>query len=368
MGHLFSPLTIRGVTLPNRVAVSPMCQYSARDGIANDWHFVHLGSRAAGGAGLVMAEATAVLPEGRISPEDLGLWDDAQLAALARIAAFVRRQGAVPGVQLAHAGRKASTWRPWSGHGAVPADRGGWTPLGPDAHPFAPGYPVPRAMTVEDIDAVVAAFGKAAARALAAGFEVVEIHAAHGYLLHSFLSPLSNTRGDDYGGGFEQRACLLMRVVERVREAWPDRLPVFVRLSVTDWTAGGWDLEQSVELARRLARAGVDLIDCSSGGTVANATIPIGPGYQVPLAAEVRRQACLLTGAVGLITAAPQADQAIRSGQADLVFLARALLRDPYWPLHAAQELGHAVAWPAQYLRAAPAGTHARADAAPPED
>jgi 2,4-dienoyl-CoA reductase-like NADH-dependent reductase (Old Yellow Enzyme family) len=360
MAHLFDPLTLRDVTLPNRIAVSPMCQYSALDGVPNDWHLVHLGSRAVGGAGLVLTEATAVTPEGRISPDDLGLWNDAQVDAFARITAFVRGQGSVPGVQLAHAGRKASTWRPWSGQGAVPPDRGGWRPRGPGTQAFASGYPAPRAMTPADIDEVVAAFGEAARRALAAGFSVVEVHAAHGYLLHEFLSPVSNDRTDEYGGGFDNRVRLLLRVVERVRQAWPARLPVIVRLSLTDWVEGGWDLPQSIELARRLARAGVDLIDCSSGGNVPQARVPVGTGYQTGMAAEVRRAVGIMTGAVGLITSAAQADHIVRTGQADCVLLARAMLRDPYWALHAARELGHDIAWPAQYLRAAPPDAPAR--------
>ena len=360
MAHLFDPLTLRDVTLPNRIAVSPMCQYSAVDGVPNDWHFVHLGSRAVGGAGLVLTEATAVRPEGRISPDDLGLWNDRQLDAFARVTAFVRGQGSAPGVQLAHAGRKASTWRPWSGQGAVPPERGGWTPVGPGTRPFADGYPAPRAMTPADIDEVVAAFGEAARRAFAAGFSVVEVHAAHGYLLHEFLSPLSNDRTDEYGGAFENRIRFLLRVVERIRAVWPERQPVIVRLSLTDWVEGGWNLPQSIELARRLAGAGVDLIDCSSGGTVPQARIPFGPGYQTGLAAEVKRAAGIMTGAVGMITSAAQADHIVRTAQADCVLLARAMLRDPYWPLHAARELGHAMAWPAQYLRAAPPEAPAR--------
>lgn len=360
MAHLFAPLPIRGLTLPNRIVVSPMCQYSAHDGVPNEWHLVHLGSRAVGGAGLILAEATAVVPEGRISPDDLGLWNETQQAAFARLTAFVRAQGVAAGVQLAHAGRKASTWRPWTGQGAVPEDRGGWVPLAPGATPFAPGFAVPRAMTHADIDAVVTAFGDAARRAGDAGFEVVEVHAAHGYLLHEFLSPLSNTRDDEYGGSFENRIRFLVRVVDRVRAVWPERLPLFVRVSVSDWSEGGWDLAQSIELSRRLAQAGVDLVDCSSGGNVPSASIPLGPGYQTPFAAEIRRQAGVLTGAVGLITSAAQADHIVRSGQADCVLLARAMLRDPYWPLHAAQELGQVVGWPAPYLRAAPPGAPVR--------
>jgi 2,4-dienoyl-CoA reductase-like NADH-dependent reductase (Old Yellow Enzyme family) len=360
MPHLFDPLPIRGLTLPNRIVVSPMCQYSAIDGVPNEWHLVHLGSRAVGGAGLVLSEATAVVPEGRISPDDLGLWNETQQAGFARLTAFVRAQGGAAGVQLAHAGRKASTWRPWSGQGAVPEERGGWTPVAPGAAPFAPGFAVPRAMTPADIDAVVAAFGEAARRAENAGFDVIEVHAAHGYLLHEFLSPLTNTRADEYGGSFENRIRFLVRVVERVRSVWPERLPLFVRLSVTDWSEGGWDLAQSIELSRRLAQAGVDLVDCSSGGNVPSASIPLGPGYQTPFAAEIRRQAGIMTGTVGLITSAAQADHIVGGGQADCVLLARAMLRDPYWPLHAAQELGQAVGWPAQYLRAAPPGAPVR--------
>jgi 2,4-dienoyl-CoA reductase-like NADH-dependent reductase (Old Yellow Enzyme family) len=328
--------------------------------VPNDWHLVHLGSRAVGGAGLVLTEATAVTPEGRISPDDLGLWNDTQLDAFARITAFVHARGSAAGVQLAHAGRKAGTWRPWSGQGAVPPDRGGWTPVGPDARSFASDYAAPRAMTPADIDAVVGAFGEAARRALAAGFSVVEVHAAHGYLLHEFLSPLSNDRTDDYGGTFENRIRFLLRVVERIRQTWPERFPVVVRLSLTDWVEGGWDLPQSIELARRLDTAGVDLIDCSSGGNVPHARVPVGTGYQTGMAAEVRREAGIMTGAVGLITSAAQADHIVRTGQADCVLLARAMLRDPYWPLHAARELGHEIAWPAQYLRAAPPDVPAR--------
>jgi 2,4-dienoyl-CoA reductase-like NADH-dependent reductase (Old Yellow Enzyme family) len=360
MAHLFDPLTLRDLTLPNRIVVSPMCQYSAVDGVCNDWHLVHLGSRAVGGAGLVLTEATAVTPEGRISPDDLGLWNDTQLEAFARVTAFVHAQGSVTGVQLAHAGRKAGTWRPWSGQGAVPPEHGGWTPAGPDSRPFDAGHAGPRAMTRADIDDVVAAFGRATRRALAAGFLVVEVHAAHGYLLHEFLSPLSNDRTDDYGGTFDNRIRFLCRVVDSVRRDWPERLPLFVRLSLTDWVEGGWDLAQSIELARRLDAAGVDLIDCSSGGNLPQATIPFGPGYQTGMAAEVKRATGVPTGAVGLITSAAQADHIVRTGQADCVLLARAMLRDPYWPLHAARELGHPAAWPAQYLRAAPAGTPTR--------
>jgi 2,4-dienoyl-CoA reductase-like NADH-dependent reductase (Old Yellow Enzyme family) len=354
MPHLFDPLTLRGVTLANRIVVSPMCQYSCVDGLANAWHLVHLGSRAVGGAGLVFTEATAVTPEGRISPEDLGLWSDAHIEPLARIVGFVHEQGSAAGIQLAHAGRKASTVKPWEGQGTVPPERHPWQAVGPSALPFAPAYAAPRALTEADVAGTVGAFRRAAERALEARFDVAEIHAAHGYLLHEFLSPLSNRRDDRYGGGFENRVRLLLEVVEAVRAVWPDMRPLVVRLSTTDWVEGGWDIEQSVELARRLRPIGVDLLDCSSGGASPDARMPIGPGYQTGFAARIRREAGIATGAVGLITSPAQADHIIRSGQADCVLLARELLRDPYWPLRAARELGHAATWPVQYLRAAP--------------
>ncbi len=360
MAHLFEPFAVRGLTLANRIVVSPMCQYSSVDGFSNDWHFVHLASRAVGGAALVLTEATAVTPEGRISPQDLGIWDDRQVAGLQRIVEFVHAQRGAAGIQLAHAGRKGSTVRPWDGAGAIPPDGGGWQPVGPTATPFAPNYPVPAALDTAGIARIVHAFRDAATRARAAGFDVVEIHAAHGYLIHEFLSPLSNTRADAYGGSFEHRIRLCLEVVDAVRGVWPDRQPVFVRISATDWTEGGWDVEQSVRLARRLREHGVDLVDCSSGGNVARATIPIGPGYQVPFAAQVRREAGIATGAVGLITTPAQADAIVRGGEADCVILARELLRDPYWPLRAARELGHDVPWPAQYLRAGPPHAPAR--------
>lgn len=357
MPHLFDPLTLRAVTFPNRVFVSPMCEYSATDGYVNDWHFVHLGSRAVGGAGLVMTEATAVTPEGRISPEDLGLWSDAHIEPLARIVRFIHAQGSVAGIQLAHAGRKASTYRPWSGDGAVPVADGGWTHVvAPSALPFASHYPLPTALTAPGIHDTIAAFARAAHRAHEAGLRVIEIHAAHGYLLHEFLSPLSNQRTDDYGGSFVNRTRLLLDVVAAVRAVWPEQLPLFVRISATDWTDGGWDLPQSVELARLLKPAGVDLVDCSSGGNVSGARIPLGPGYQTAFADEIRRAADIATGAVGLITTAVQAEHVVFTGQADAVFLARELLRDPYFPMRAARELGQAMTWPAQYLRAGPAG------------
>jgi 2,4-dienoyl-CoA reductase-like NADH-dependent reductase (Old Yellow Enzyme family) len=361
MTQLFEPLAIRGVTLRNRVAVSPMCQYSCTNGLANDWHFVHLGSRAVGGAGLVFTEAAAVVPEGRISPQDLGIWTDAHAEALARVARFITEQGGIAGIQLAHAGRKASTYRPWEGNGAVPPAQGGWSNvLAPSAVPFAQNYPAPKALTEEGIQAVVDAFAQAARRACAAGFRVVEIHAAHGYLLHEFLSPLSNHRQDRHGGSFDNRTRLLREVVAAVRRVWPEENALFVRISATDWAAGGWDIEHSVELARQLAPLGVDLIDCSSGGNVPQVKIPVGPGYQTAFAERIRREASVLTGAVGLVTSPAQADHIIRSGQADLVLLARELLRDPYWPLRAARELGQPISWPAQYLRAGPEGSSAR--------
>ncbi len=352
---LFSPLTVREVTFRNRVAVSPMCQYSSEEGLANDWHFVHLGSRAVGGAGLVIAEAAAVEARGRITPQDLGLYRDDHVEPLRRIVRFIQQQGAVAGIQIAHAGRKASTAAPWEGGDPVDESQGGWRPIvAPSPLPFAPGYPTPQALDESGIREVVAAFGASARRALEAGFQVVEIHAAHGYLLHEFLSPLSNQRTDAYGGGFEGRTRLLGEVVQAVRQAWPERLPLFVRVSATDWVEGGWDPDQSVALARQLKPLGVDLIDCSSGGAVPNAKVPVGPGYQVPLAERVRREAGILTGAVGMITQAQQAEQILQNGQADLILLARELLRDPYWPLRAAYELGFAAPVPVQYARAWP--------------
>jgi 2,4-dienoyl-CoA reductase-like NADH-dependent reductase (Old Yellow Enzyme family) len=358
MPHLFDPITLRGLTLANRVVVSPMCEYSSVDGFANDWHLVHLGSRAAGGASLTLTEATAVTADGRISPADLGIWSDRHVDILTRIVQFVQSQGSAAGIQLAHAGRKASTSVPWEGPmRAVPPSEGGWQVSGPTAEPFSDVYPVPAPLPVSAIAAIVDAFAAAAIRALAANFDVVEVHAAHGYLIHEFLSPLSNTRTDEYGGSFERRVRLCIEIVDAVRRVWPDSRPLFVRLSVTDWVDGGWDIDQSVMLARLLREHGADLIDCSSGGNVASATIPVAPGYQVPFAERIRREAEVPTGAVGLITSAPQADEIISSGRADCVLLARELLRDPYWPLRAARELGHATSWPKQYLRAAPPGT-----------
>jgi 2,4-dienoyl-CoA reductase-like NADH-dependent reductase (Old Yellow Enzyme family) len=358
MPALFDPFPIRDLTLANRVVVSPMCEYSSDDGFAHDWHLVHLGSRAVGGAALVMTEATAVTPDGRISPQDLGIWRDEHVAMLSRITRFIHAQNRAAGMQLAHAGRKGSTRRPWEGTGAV--ESGGWTPVGPTNVPFTAGFPVPHPLAIEEIATITRAFADAARRALAAGFDVVEVHAAHGYLLHEFLSPLSNTRDDAYGGSFANRIRFCLEVVDAVRAVWPERLPVFVRISATDWTDGGWDIDQSVELARHLKSRGVDLIDCSSGGNVASAKIALAPGYQVPFAARIRQEARIATGAVGLITDPPHADAIVRDGHADCVFLARELLRDPYWPLRAARELDVPMDWPAQYLRAAPPSARPR--------
>lgn len=360
MAHLFDPWQLRGLRFDHRIFVSPMCQYSAEGGVPNDWHLIHLASRAVGGAALVCAEATAVTPEGRISAQDTGIWNDQQTEAFSRITRAIHEAGSVAAIQLAHAGRKASTLRPWDGSGAVPPERGGWEPLAPSALAFASDYAMPRAIATPEVAGIVAAFRAAAKRALDAGFKVVEVHAAHGYLLHEFLSPLSNQRDDVYGGTFEGRTRLVREVVSAVREVWPERLPVFVRISATDWADGGWTLEESIALAKQLAALGVDLIDCSSGGLVSTATIPVGPGFQTPFAAEIRRAAGVPTGAVGLITSAHQADHIIRSGQADCVLLARELLRDPYFPLRAAAELGQKTSWPSQYLRAAPAGSTPR--------
>jgi len=354
MSKLFSPLQLRELTFKNRIFVSPMCQYSSDDGLPTDWHFVHLGSRAAGGAAMVCVEATAVSPEGRISPGDSGIWSDKHSAAFRPITTFIREHGSVAAIQLAHAGRKASTDLPWTGGKPLDASRGGWQTIGPSAIPFAPGYSTPREMTAADMDAVVSQFAAAAGRALDAGFAVVEVHMAHGYLMHEFLSPLSNHRRDQYGGSLENRMRLPLRVAGAVREIWPAGRPVFVRISATDWKPGGWDIIQSVELARALGAIGIDLIDCSSGGTAYDAKVPSEAGYQVPFAEQIRREAKIATGAVGLITDARQAEEIIATGKADVVLLARQMLRDPYWPLHAAKELGADVPWPNQYVRAKP--------------
>jgi len=350
---LFDPIVLRDLTLRNRIGVSPMCQYSSDDGFANDWHLVHLGQFAVGGAALVLTEANAVLPEGRISPRDLGIWKDEHVEMLARIGRFVKAHGAVWGSQLAHAGRKASTARPWDGGGPVGEDLGGWSPVyGPSAVPFDAAYQTPVALDGAGIARVITAFKDAATRALGAGMEIVEVHAAHGYLLHEFLSPLSNHRKDEYGGSFENRVRLLREVVAAIRTVWPERLPLGVRLSSTDWSEGGWTDDETVALSAILRDEGVDLIDASSGGNVATAKVPIGPGYQVHFAERVRREAKIRSAAVGLITSPHQADTIVRTGQADMVFLARELLRDPHWPLRAARELHRDVEWPKQYERA----------------
>jgi len=350
--HLFTPLTLRGITLRNRIVVSPMCQYSCEDGLATDWHLVHLGSRAVGGAALVIAEAAAVEARGRISPEDLGIWDEKHIEPLARTTRFIKAQGSVAGIQLAHAGRKAATYRPWSGSGGLRPEDKPWQIVGPSALPFDEGYQKPHELSKAEIGEIVQAFRQAALRSKQAEFEVIELHAAHGYLLHEFLSPLSNQRQDEYGGSLENRGRFLMEVTKAVRSVWPEELPLFVRISASDWVAGGWDIAESVELCRELARHGVDLIDCSSGGNSPAQQIQLGPSYQVPFAEQVRREAAIPTMAVGLIYEPEQANQIITEGQADLVALAREFLRDPYWPLHAAKVLGQDIKWPDQYLRA----------------
>jgi 2,4-dienoyl-CoA reductase-like NADH-dependent reductase (Old Yellow Enzyme family) len=365
MSHpLFSPFQLRSVGFASRIGVSPMCQYSSQDGFATDWHLVHLGSRAQGGAGLVILEASAVVPEGRITPGDLGIWKDAHIPALERISHFLHSQGARAGIQLAHAGRKASMAVPFAlpltGERLLLPAEGGWQPVAPSALAFAPNYAVPQALDQTGIDAIVEAFRQATRRALTAGFDFVEIHAAHGYLLHQFLSPLANKRTDAYGGSFQNRARLVLDVVDAVRAEWPAHLPLFVRISATDWAEGGWNIDESVQLARLFREHGVDLVDVSSGGQVPNAQIPAGPGFQVEFAARIRREAGIPTAAVGLITDPVQADAIMAQGNADLVLLGRELLRDPYWPLHAAAALGESASWPEQYLRAAPHHSLAR--------
>jgi 2,4-dienoyl-CoA reductase-like NADH-dependent reductase (Old Yellow Enzyme family) len=352
--HLFDTYTIRAVTFRNRIFVSPMCQYSSEDGLPNNWHLVHLGSRAVGGAGLVMVEASGVSPTGRITSWDSGIWSQQHADAFRRIAAFIESNGAVSGIQLAHAGRKASTDVPWRGGHVFRDGPNSWQTVAPSPIPFREGEPDPHELTAGEIDVIVEQFVRSTELALDAGFHVVELHMAHGYLLHEFLSPLSNMRTDAYGGSLENRMRFPLRVAERVRQTWPDHLPLFVRISASDWAEGGWDLPQSIEFAKRLRDLGVDLIDCSSGGAVPGAKIELGPGYQVPFARAIRAEAGVATSAVGLITEAPQADEIIRSGSADAVLLARELLRDPYWPLRAARILGVDVPWPDQYLRAKP--------------
>jgi 2,4-dienoyl-CoA reductase-like NADH-dependent reductase (Old Yellow Enzyme family) len=351
MSKLFSPFTLRKIKFKNRIFVSPMCQYSSPDGMPTDWHLVHLGSRAVGGAALVMVEATAVSPEGRISPDDSGIWEDGHAEAFAQISRFILEQGAVPGIQLAHAGRKASTDAPWRGGGPLGPKERGWQPLAPSSIPFSDGFPLPREMTTKDIEAVLGRFIDAAKRSLAAGFQVVEIHSAHGYLLHEFLSPLSNQRADEYGGSLENRMRFPLRVARAIRDVWPGRFPVFVRISATDWVDGGWDLAQSIQFCIRLREMGIDLIDCSAGYLMPSVHIPEGPGYLTPFAAAIRREAKIATGTVGFITDPVQAEQIVATELADAVFLARQMLRDPYWPLHAAKTLGVDLPWPVQYAR-----------------
>jgi 2,4-dienoyl-CoA reductase-like NADH-dependent reductase (Old Yellow Enzyme family) len=349
MSLLFTPLAMRGVTFRNRITVSPMCQYSSEDGFANDWHFVHLGSRAVGGAGLVIVEATAVEDIGRISPQDMGLWKDEHVEPLARINRFMAQHGAVPGIQLAHAGRKASTQRPWEGNAKVGPEAGGWTPVAPSAIKFKDDYPEPVALDKAGIQRITRLFVEATERALKAGFRVIELHAAHGYLLHEFLSPLANKRTDEYGGSFENRVRFLLETVKAMRARMPEELPLFVRISATDWVEGGWNLDESVALARLLKPLGVDLIDCSSAAMVPHAPINYGPGYQTPFAERIRRETGMATGAVGYIRSPLQAEHILHTGQADLIILAREMLRDPYWPVNAARELDVKATLPPQY-------------------
>ena len=349
---LFSPFQLRQKKFKNRIFVSPMCQYSSEDGMPNDWHLVHLGSRAVGGAALVTVEATAVSPEGRISPWDSGIWSDKHAGAFQRITAFVKAQGCIPGIQLAHAGRKASIDVPWRGDEPLTPDKGGWQPIAPSSIPFQDRSPVPAELTLQDVEKVVSQFRAAAQRSLQAGFEVLELHMAHGYLLHEFLSPLSNRRKDDFGGPLENRERFPLKVAAKVREVWPESLPLFVRISCTDWAEGGWDLGQSIDFCRRLKGVGVDLIDCSSGGLVPDVVIPVGPGYQTPFAAAIRREVGIPTGAVGFITEPVQAEQILATDQADAIIMAREMLRHPYWPLHAARALKVDIPWPNQYKRA----------------
>jgi len=352
MSQLFSPIKIRGLEFKNRIFVSPMCQYSARDGRPTDWHLVHYGSRAVGGAACLIMEATAVSPEGRISPDDLGLWSDDFIPAFQRVTDFIKAQKAVPGIQLAHAGRKASTYAPWKGEGPLRPEDGAWPVIAPSAIPFDRHFPTPIEMSLEDIELIKRKFSEAAIRAVKAGFELIEIHQAHGFLVHQFLSPISNKRTDSYGGNLENRCRLALEIAKTIRDNIPDNMPLLVRLSSTDWVENGWDLEQSIYLARGLQEAGVDLIDCSSGGNVPDAKIPAGPGYQLSFSERIKKEVKILTGGVGFITSPEQAETVIRSGQADVVLLAREILRHPYWPLEAAKRLKAEIDWPRQYLRA----------------
>ena len=352
MSVLFSPIKIRELEFKNRVAVSPMCQYSSKEGMPTDWHFVHLGSRAVGGAALVIMEATAVSPEGRISPDDAGIWDEKHVEAYKKITFFISSQNSIPGIQLAHAGRKASTYTPWKGKGEVDIKNGGWLTLAPSPIAFADDYPHPKEMNKDDIKNVIVQFKNAAERSLAAGFKLIELHMAHGYLIHEFLSPISNHRKDEYGGSLENRCRLALEVTRAVRDSIPQNLPLFVRISSTDWVKDGWDIEQSIQLAKWLKESGADLIDCSSGGNVAQAKIPAGPGYQIPFAERIKKEADILTGALGFITSPEQAENIVRTEQADMIIMAREMLRNPYWPLYAAKQLKSDIDWPKQYLRA----------------
>ena len=352
VSKLFSPFTLREIEFRNRIFVSPMCQYSAIEGVPNEWHLVHLGSRAVGGAGLVIAEATAVCPEGRISPGDTGMWNDKQMVAFERIVQYIKSAGSVAGIQIAHAGRKASMAAPWQGGQLVKPGEGGWDVVAPSAIPFSSEYAKPHALTPPEIDAIVRNFAESVERAVQAGFQMIEIHMAHGYLLHEFLSPLANHRSDEYGGSLEGRMKFPLRVAKAVSDAFPEELPVFVRISASDWTEGGWDLEQSIVFCKELRKLGIDLIDCSSGGQVPDARVPLGPGYQVPFATAIKKEVGIATGAVGLISGALQAEHILADDKADVIILGREMLRDPYWPLHAAKELGVDVKWPEQYLRA----------------
>jgi 2,4-dienoyl-CoA reductase-like NADH-dependent reductase (Old Yellow Enzyme family) len=352
MSKLFSSIKIRSIELKNRIVVSPMCQYSSMDGFPTDWHFIHLGSRAVGGAALVITEATAVSPEGRISPDDAGIWSDKQAESYKKITEFIKSQSSVPAIQLAHAGRKASTYAPWKGRGAVSEQEGGWQTIAPSQIPFADNYPLPKEMTKHDIQNVIDQFKSAAERSIKAGFELIELHFAHGYLVHEFLSPISNKRKDEYGGSLENRCRLAVEIARTVRNTIPEKMPLFVRISATDWVVDGWDISQSVKLAEWLKDTGIDLIDCSSGGNVAKAEIQLGSGYQIPFSDEIRKKVEILTAGVGLITSPEQAENIIRTGQADLIVLAREMLRNPYWPLYAAEKLKTDIPWPDQYKRA----------------
>ena len=352
ISKLFSPLSIKSIQFKNRIAVSPMCQYSATDGFANDWHLVHLGSRASGGAGLIIQEATSVSPEGRISPQDLGLWKDEQIEKLKQINQFIISQNSIPGIQLAHAGRKASAASPWNGGRKVTIENGGWNTVAPSALAYHENETAPIALDKSGIQKVIADFKSATKRAVEAGYQVVEIHGAHGYLLHQFMSPLSNLRTDEYGGSFENRIRLTLEVVAAVQSEWPENLPLFVRISATDWAEGGWNIEESIQLSKILKERGVDLIDVSSGGAVSHQQIPLGPNYQVPFAESIKKETGILTAAVGLITDAKQAEEIISSGKADLVLFARESLRNPNLGLSFAHDLEADIQWPKQYERA----------------